>query len=658
VLRRPLVASLAVAAVLAGVPDAPAGADTLLARVPVGFVPVDVAVNPLTGRAYVANVEDQSVSVITPGAATATVATGRNPGSVAVNPATNRVYVANRVDDGLTVIDGDTNATVSGATGTTPTAIAVNVRSNKVYVANAGSDDVTVLDGATNAVHNVAVGRHPSALAVNETTNRVYGANLEAGTVTVIDGATDATASITVGSEPSAIAVNETTNRIYVANSASSNVTVIDGATNATATIAAGRGPVALAINESTNKVYVANVVGASMTVIDGPTKATSTVSVGDGPVAVAVNEAKNKVYVANSSSSTVTVLDAGSGATVAMRTGRDPRALAVDVRTNRVYVADAGDDDVTVIDGSSAVANVTIDQTRVAGADRYATAAALDADVEPGVATAYVATGQAYADALALGPVAGDDAALLLTRRDDVPEATADELRRLAPGRIVIVGGTGAVSAAVASALDAYTTGPVERVAGSSRYETAVALSTRAFPAAVGTVHLVSGEGFADAVSTGQAAAATGGPILLVGRDELPAVVGDELERLGPTHVIVAGGSAAVSDAVLDAVRARLPEADVVRVAGDSRYSTAVALADRADASGDTVFVATGESFADALAATPGSIRAGAPVLLVPRTGTVPAAVVDAVRRFDPDVLTIVGGSGAIPQAIIDQLS
>lgn len=46
------------------------------------------------------------------------------------------------------------------------------------------------------------------------------------------------------------------------------------------------------------------------------------------------------------------------------------------------------------------------------------------------------------------------DDAPLLLVERDGVPAATQDELERLAPSRLVVIGGPLSVSAAVRQAL------------------------------------------------------------------------------------------------------------------------------------------------------------------------------------------------------------
>ena len=96
---------------------------------------------------------------------------------------------------------------------------------------------------------------------------------------------------------------------------------------------------------------------------------------------------------------------------------------------------------------------------TRLAGPNRYATSAEISkATYGPGVAVAYVATGLGFADALSGAAAAGlQGGPLLLVPGTSIPSVIATELGRLKPGRIVVLGGTAAVSAGVASALDAY---------------------------------------------------------------------------------------------------------------------------------------------------------------------------------------------------------
>jgi Cell wall binding domain 2 (CWB2) len=95
----------------------------------------------------------------------------------------------------------------------------------------------------------------------------------------------------------------------------------------------------------------------------------------------------------------------------------------------------------------------------RIAGSDRFSTAAAIsEASFEPGVPVAYIATGLNFPDALAGAAVAGSQGApILLVMPNSIPAATATELKRLKPGKIVILGGTGAVSDLVRSQLRAY---------------------------------------------------------------------------------------------------------------------------------------------------------------------------------------------------------
>ena len=94
----------------------------------------------------------------------------------------------------------------------------------------------------------------------------------------------------------------------------------------------------------------------------------------------------------------------------------------------------------------------------RLAGADRYATAAAISqATFSPGVPVAYVATASSFPDALAGGAAAAGKGPILLVSPAGIPAATAGELARLKPGRIVVLGGSGAVSDSVLVELAAF---------------------------------------------------------------------------------------------------------------------------------------------------------------------------------------------------------
>jgi peptidoglycan/xylan/chitin deacetylase (PgdA/CDA1 family) len=131
------------------------------------------------------------------------------------------------------------------------------------------------------------------------------------------------------------------------------------------------------------------------------------------------------------------------------------------------------------------------------------------------------------------------------LTGPASLPQATRDELARLGPTRIVLLGGVGAVSDEVEVALGEYAP-DVVRVAGPDRYTTAAAISAAALDAGAGSAFLATGLTFPDALAAVPAAASQAAPILLAAGG-LPAAVQAELDRLDPDRVFLLGGGAAL---------------------------------------------------------------------------------------------------------------
>ena len=154
-----------------------------------------------------------------------------------------------------------------------------------------------------------------------------------------------------------------------------------------------------------------------------------------------------------------------------------------------------------------------------------------------------------------------------------------------------------------------------VARIAGTDRLGTAIKASQSqwAAPGAPGAhanaVVLSRSDQFADALGGSALAAKVGGPLLLTQSSGLNAAVQAEIQRvLGPGNgtktVYVLGGTQALSPAVANTLTAL--HYKVQRVAGDDRFSTAVAIANTITDNGspDYVLVATGEGFADPLSA------------------------------------------------------
>jgi YVTN family beta-propeller protein len=137
--------------------------------------PVAIAVNPVTGRVYVANNGSGTVSVLDgqKDSVVATINVGALPYVLAVSEATNRIYVSNTFSNLLTIIDGSSNATTTVKTGSAD-AIAVDAKAGKVYLLGYEDTSLTVLDEKGGERSKVEIGMHMWGIALNEETHTVY----------------------------------------------------------------------------------------------------------------------------------------------------------------------------------------------------------------------------------------------------------------------------------------------------------------------------------------------------------------------------------------------------------------------------------------------------------------------------------------------------
>ena len=312
---------------------------------------------------------------------------------------------------------------------------------------------------------------------------------------------------------------------------------------------------------------------------------------------------------------------------------------------------------------GSPASADEQFSFERLAGADRYATAAEIGRAVAGSGTRVLLATGETYPDALAAAHLAGARSApILLTTRTAVPAATADALRDLGATSVTVLGGTGAIDDAVVTELRAAGYA-VDRIAGADRYETARLVAERAGADAVGIVDgsrtaiVAGGTSFAEAMAAGPLAYHGGLPILLTAAGALSAPAASALRTLRIERVLVLGGTAQVGSAV-ESDLSTLGLA-VERVGSADRPTTASALADFAVESlgfpTTRANLARGDDFADGLVAGAlgGSTRA---VTLLTASPTSIGSATTSWLRANAATLTggvIFGGTAAVSSSV-----
>lgn len=294
----------------------------------------------------------------------------------------------------------------------------------------------------------------------------------------------------------------------------------------------------------------------------------------------------------------------------------------------------------------------------RIAGANRYETAALVAQSAPEGSSEVLVASGLDFPDALAVSAAAGAaPGPLLLTRRDLVPAATGGEIqRRVAEGGpqgLSVAGGSQVVQPDVVDVLSDLAGTEAAVLAGTDRYATAAAIA-RATVDPGATAFVVSGLDYPDALTAAALAAPAQGSVLLTKPGALPAATRAQLVAQAPDRIVVVGGTGAVSDTVLELLEGYAPT--VERVSGADRYATAAAVADTFSPGVEVLYVATGENYPDALTVAALAGQQGAPVLLTQATH-LPAVTAEAADRLDPDRIVVVGGTAAVSEEVLAEL-
>ena len=279
---------------------------------------------------------------------------------------TNYAYVANVTDNTVSVINTGSNTVVKTIpVGTTPFIVAVDEAGKSAYVTNFGSNTVSVISTTTNAVTaTIPVQTQPQGLAVAPNGKTVYVSNGGSGTVSVINPATKkVTTTISLGGQPAGIAVTPSGTFAYVANYGANNVAVVSPTTNAVVTtVPTGNGPTGVAISPDGTAVYVTNQTSTSVTVIQTATNTVAnTITLTSAPYGTAVSPDGQWVYVPTSGS--VTVIDAATGAVAAtIPTGAGTYFLVSFSQDSAfAYVTESGTNTVYVINTESKTVAKTV---------------------------------------------------------------------------------------------------------------------------------------------------------------------------------------------------------------------------------------------------------------------------------------------------------
>lgn len=281
----------------------------------------------------------------------------------------------------------------------------------------------------------------------------------------------------------------------------------------------------------------------------------------------------------------------------------------------------------------------------RVAGKDRVHTAINTSRRFFNKSRYVIIADSGNYPDALTATVLAHVlDAPILLNNTRYLEDDVAREIVRLGASEVIIVGGNKSISENVKSQLARYDQNSVQRICGRDRYVTSseLAYEIQRLTGKVNKAIIASGENFPDALATAPLGSKEIAPILLVRRNQMDKKVDKALRDLNIKRVYVAGGQHSVSKKLEE----QLPQV-IRRFSGRDRYETAILVASYTYPESKEVFVASGETFPDALVIGPVCARRKAPILL---SRTTPVKVTDDyIEKSNIEYLYIIGGTNTI---------
>lgn len=283
----------------------------------------------------------------------------------------------------------------------------------------------------------------------------------------------------------------------------------------------------------------------------------------------------------------------------------------------------------------------------RIEGKDRYGVAVNTSQQLHPGTAKSVILTrGDSAVDAISGGVLSGlDGAPILLTPSTKLPSNVLNELKRLQPENVYIVGGTHSVSASIEQEIKnlGYTVVRLDK--GANRYDVSAhvaeyfteKLNERGVTPS--TALVVNGSFLANGAQGLAIAIEKGLPILYINKDSVPASV-DAFIKKHPqyTHFVILDDASVISDAVKTRIQSYDHVKMVKRVGpGLNRFNLGLDMIRyfKIDPKtlvfgrGDTA-TTTGEIYPDAVVGAPLAAKYKGAALL-----TQPQSMHDSIRKY-----------------------
>ncbi|MEH7504232.1 cell wall-binding repeat-containing protein [Neobacillus drentensis] len=300
------------------------------------------------------------------------------------------------------------------------------------------------------------------------------------------------------------------------------------------------------------------------------------------------------------------------------------------------------------------------VQTARIAGAQRYTTATSISKALYPNgftednlAKTIILTTGIVPADALSSGSLSSsfDNAPILLNDSSSLLPEVKAELTRLKAKKVIIIGGPAVISTNAENEIKSLGV-TTERVYGKNRYETNLRIVNKV--GQVNGVFVASGRNYADALAAAPIAAANKWAIVLT---EPNSITDAALQYIKGKKIVILGGTGAITDTVKNQILQQNISQNVVRLSGNDRYETLASVLwhFKDSLKSNTMNIATGSNFPDALTAAPLSIENKAPLILVGNglNKNIESFLYKYTEENLINKVNVIGGTGAVSDSM-----
>ncbi len=302
------------------------------------------------------------------------------------------------------------------------------------------------------------------------------------------------------------------------------------------------------------------------------------------------------------------------------------------------------------------AESSYSLNQKRIFGKDRYETSSLISKNGWESASSVVICNGKNFPDALCAAPLAKKyNAPILLTSKSGLSESIKEELSRLNPDKVTVIGGSGVISDKVISEIKAAApkASDITRLGGATRYDTSEMIADKVGKSS--SIVLVSGKAPSDALSISYIAANKGMPILLADRKE---DVSEYSKNNSVEKAYIIGGESLVSKDIESIFK------NTERIYGKDRYESNQKILDKFkdDINFGSIYLASAQyngvdQFADALSVSALASKDCNPIILV--SGTMNKDTVSIIKsKVDKSSKVIaIGGTQLVSENIVTTL-